>query len=100
MKRKKTTKKTMRKTTRRTAKRRSRKRTTRRKKEAWLLAGSDKNLSLWGCSADGSAPDWQRGGGGFDPRQLHQVVVFLVSRARESSSQAPPAPEALDESSS
>ena len=25
----------------------------------------------WACGADGSAPDWQSGGQGFDPPQVH-----------------------------
>ncbi len=33
----------------------------------------------WGISAAGSAPRWQRGGHGFEPRMLHwKSTVFAV----------------------
>ncbi len=29
---------------------------------------------IWGCSAAGSAHDWQSCGRGFEPRHLHQLI--------------------------
>ena len=31
-------------------------------------------LAAWGISAAGSAPRWQRGGHGFEPRMLHEAA--------------------------
>jgi hypothetical protein len=48
---------------------------------AGFLTGSEvacRVIAAWGCSSAGRVPDWQSGGRGFDPRQLHQNS-FLTS---------------------
>src|SRR6267378_2126683 len=39
----------------------------------------------WGCSAVGSASDWQSEGRGFNPRQLHQFFHRLLTVSLTSS---------------
>ena len=39
-------------------------------------------LTHWACGAAGSAPDWQSGGQGFDPPQVHFGINRLESPAQ------------------